>query len=248
MTRRYQLVAVALLLAAAGCPKRAQTPTMTSAEQGLERAMAELNADHYAKAEELFTFIIFNYPGSRQAADAQYYLAESYFRDRDYVQSQTELDFYLKNFPNGRFQEDATYKLALSYLRSAPGPTKDQTRALKAEELIDEFLDRHPESALRPQAESVKAEVEQRLAFKEFQAARLYSKSGEYKSALVYYQYVLASHPSARWTGRDRYQFGVAYLETGSPDKARDVFEEIAAGDYEPAVRQLARGRLARMH
>jgi outer membrane protein assembly factor BamD len=241
---------LALLLAAAGCPKRAEvvSPPLQDAQQAIDQASGDLEAKRYRKAEDRFTFIIFNFPGSRQASDAQYYLAEAYFRSGDYVQAQDEFDFYLKSFPNGRFQEDATYKMALSYLKSAPGHVRDQARALKAREIVEEFLDAYPDSPLRSQAEQLRADVDERLALKEFDAARLYYISGEYKSALVYYNYVLETYPAARWPGPARYQLAVCLLETADSAKARVVLGEIVSGDYEPAAKNLARTRLSRIH
>ena len=225
------------MLGAAGCPKRAEiAPPLQDAQQALDQASGDLEAKRYRQAEDRFTFIIFNFPGSRQASDAQYYLAEAYFRNADYIQAQDEFDFYLKSFPNGRFQEDATYKLALSYLKSAPGHVRDQARALKAREIVEEFLDAYPDSPLRSQAEQLRADVDERLALKEFDAARLY------------YNYVLETYPSAQWPGPARYQLAVCLLETADSAKARVVLGEIVSGNYETAVKNQARARLSRIH
>lgn len=198
--RRFGLLLLAL--AAAGCAKRAQLPPVPQdAQQAIDQATADMNAKRYGKAEDELTFIIFNFPGSHQASDAQYYLAETYFRSGDYIQAQSEFDFYIKTFPNGRFQEDATYKLAVSYLRSAPGPVRDQTRTLKAREIVDQFLETYPDSPLRTEVEQLRGEIGERLALREFDAARIYYTSGEYKSALVYYKFVGDSFPTEHWPG-----------------------------------------------
>ena len=248
MNHFRRLVLIVLVLAA-GCPKRAViAPPLQDAQQAIDQATGDLEAKRYRQAEDRFTFIIFNFPGSRQASDAQYYLADAYFQSGDYMQAQNEFDFYLKSFPNGRFQEEATYKLAVSYLKSAPGHVRDQTRALKARQIIEEFLDAYPDSPLRSQAEQLRGDVDERLALKEFDAARLYYISSEYKSALVYYDYVLETYPAASWPGPARYQLGVCLLETADSAKARVVFGEIVSGDYEPAVKKLARTHLSRIH
>ena len=237
----------ALVLAAAGCPKRAELPPVPQdAQQAIDQAMGNMEAKRYRQAEDQLTFIIFNFPGSHQASDAQYYLAETYFRSQDYLQAQDEFDFYLKSFPNGRFQEEATYELAVSYLRSAPGPVRDQTRSLKAREIVDQFLETYPDSPLRPEAESLRGEIGERLALREFDAARIYYTSGEYKSALVYYNYVNDSFPAKRWPGVERYRFAACLLETGDTTRARAVLSELVTGDCEPAVKKLARAALAR--
>jgi outer membrane protein assembly factor BamD len=243
------LVFVLLVLAAAGCPKRVQVPPVPQdAQQAIDQATANLEAKRYRRAEDQFTFIIFNFPGSRQASDAQYYLAETYFRSKDYLQAQDEFDFYLKSFPNGRFQEEATYKLAVSYLRSAPSHVRDQARALKAQEIVNQFLETYPDSPLRSEAEKLLGDIAERLALREFDAARIYYTSGEYKSALVYYGYVNDTYPAERWPGIERYRFGVSLLETADTTKAREVLSELATGSSDPAVKKLASAALARTH
>lgn len=247
MTHLRRLLFALLLLAAAGCPKRAQVkPVSQDAQEALDKAIASLEARQYRQAEDQFTFIIFNFPGSRQASDAQYYLADDYFRSRDYMQAQSEFDFYLKSFPNGRFQEEATYKLAVSYLRSAPSHARDQARALKAQETINRFLEDYPDSPLRSDAEKLLGDIAERLALREFDAARIYFTSGEYKSALVYYDYVQQTYPAERWSGMERYRFAVSLLETADTAKAREVLSALVTGPCEPAVRKLARTALAR--
>jgi len=238
---------IALVLAAAGCPKRGQVaPPPQDAQQAIDQAIGDLEAKRYRQAEDRFTFIIFNFPGSRQASDAQYYLAETYFRSKDYLQAQNEFDFYVRSFPNGRFQEEATYKLAVSYLRSTPGRVRDQSRALKAREIIDQFLETYPESPFRPEAEKLLGDIGERLALREFDAARVYYTSGEYKSALAYYNYVSDTYPAERWPGIERYRFAICLLETSDTARARVVLSEIVTGEYEPGVKNLARTALAR--
>lgn len=247
MMRFRRLILVPLVLAAAGCPKRAQRPSAPpNAQAAIDEATANLEARRYRQAEDQFTFIIFNFPGSNQASDAQYYLAETYFRSRDYLQSQIEFDFYLKSFPNGRFQEEATYKLAVSYLRSAPSHVRDQSRALKAQETINRFLETYPDSPLRPTAEQLLGDIAERLALREFDAARIYYTSGEYKSALVYYKYVDGTYPAERWPSVERYRFAVSLLETADTTKAREVLSSLVTGPCEPGVKKLARAVLAR--
>jgi outer membrane protein assembly factor BamD len=249
MNRLCRFAFVVLALAAAGCPKRQEVARRPrDAEQALDQAVGELEAKRYRQAADQFTFIIFNFPGSRQASDAQYHLAETYFRSHDYVQAQSEFEFYLRSFPNGRFQEEATYKLAASYLESAPSHVRDQTRALRAPEIIDRFLEDYPDSPFRAEAEQLRFDVAERLALREFDAARLYYTSGEYKSALVYYNYVSDSYPAERWPGMERHRFAVCLLETADTTEARAVLGELVAGEYEPAVKYLARQTLGRIH
>lgn len=243
----FRMLPVLLAVLVIGCPKRAQLARPDNPGQGLDQALAALEARKFAEAEEKFTFLIFNFPGTRQAADAQFYLAETYFRKRDYIQAQTEYDFYLKSFPNGRFQEQATYKLGLCHFRSAPQSSRDQTSTLKAREILEEFLILYPDSELKPEVEDALADVKRQLTSQDFNIAHLYFKAGEFKSALVYYEYVAGKFPAEQWNGPDRLRLGICYQETDQPEKAKPILEEIAQGDYAPALKQQAGNRLGRM-
>lgn len=231
------------------CPKRGQvSPTSpTNATQGLEQALLALEARRYKEAEKQFTYIIFNFPGTREAADAQYYLGETYFQAGDYTQAQTEFDFYLKSFPNGQFQEEAEYKLGLAYLRAAPGGNRDQSLLLKAREKFEDFLSMYPDSKLRPQVESSLSEVARRIAARDFSTALLYYRAGEFRSALTYYEYLQSQISLEQWSGEDKLRLGICYQETGQPLKARSLFSELLSGDFSPQLKKVAALRLARL-
>lgn len=241
---RFLLLALLFL----GCPKRGQLAPPNDARTGLEQALAALDARKFKDAEDRLTFVIFNFPGTREAADAQYYLGETYFRSDNHNQAQTEFDFYLKSFPNGRFQEEATYKLGLAYFHSAPPRSRDQTQTLKAKEIFEEFLAGYPESALRSTVQAALAEVKRRLTNRDFDVARLYLKAGEYRSALTYYEYIAVRFPVDEWSSEEWLRLGTCYQETGEPQKARALFEQIVAGDGPPRLKREAAGRLARLN
>jgi len=247
MTRFFLSALAALIVLSAGCPKKQIVKPPQSAQEAFETAQAALEAKRYKEAEETFTFVIFNFPGSRQAADAQFYLAETYFDRRDYTQAQTEYDFYLKSFPNGRFEEQASYKLGLAYLNSAPSGARDQSRIIKAKEMLEDFLIRFPESTLKAQVEESIADINRRLAARDFDVALLYYKAGEYRAALTYYEYLFDRLPEDQWPAIERLRLAVSYAETGALDKARPILESLAATSVDPLVKQQAQERLSRL-
>lgn len=232
-----------------GCSPKRKTikplPVVGNAQEAFDQALKDKMAKRFSKAIDGFTYIIFNFPGSILAGDAQFQLADCYFEKRDYEQAQTEFDFYLKNFPNGRYQEEASFKLALAAFRSAPGPQKDQTKVLLAKELLENFLRDYPLSQFRSQVEEVLAKIDFRLAQREFEAARLYFRAGELKSALVYYEFIKERYPDINWLEIDRFRLAVCYAETGQREKARPLFEEIVNNSSSIRLKQAAQRYLA---
>lgn len=227
--RRLSILLLSVFLLLLACPKRQTTPPVVNPEQTLTEALAAIRSRRFTRAQDLLTHLIFNHPGSLVASDAQFYLAESYYESGDFNRAQMEYDFYIQNFPSGRFQEEAKFKLALSYLRSAPSHTRDQTRVIRARELLGDFVADHPESPLRSRADSALAAIQQRLAQREFEAARLYFRAGEFGSALVYYEYIRQTFPESLWQQSDRNRLEtcrrICRPDSGSPKTVSPVYE-----------------------
>jgi len=239
---------VSVLLIFAACPKRTQTPPAPTAGMALEQALKLKAQRQFSQAEEIFTFIIFNYPGSSEASDAQFHLADCYFLSRNYQQAQSEFEFYINNFPHGKYQEEASFKLALSTFYAAPGPNQDQSQTIRAKEQLLDFLERYPESKFRTEIQQTLAQIDERLAHNDFQAARLYFKSGEYKSALVYYEYIQQSWPDLNWSLIDRYRLALCYFYTGQLEKAKQLLQEIATSSASPKITHSAQKLLNRLN
>jgi outer membrane protein assembly factor BamD len=241
------LLLSAVLVLGLGCPKRPEVPRPGTSREALEVGLDLLEKKDWKRAEEALTYVIFNFPGSRQASDAQYFLAESYFRRGDYVSAQTEYDFYLKSFPNGRYQEDAYYKLAMSYFESAPSGSRDNSRINQARDLLKDFLLLYPDSETRPMVEQALDRIGQRMAGQDFATARLYFKAKEYRSALVYFLHVAGSLEPERWEPVDRLSLAVCYFETGKEESARELLAPLTEPGMPENIRQQAGEYLARL-
>lgn len=223
------LAIAALLALSAGCPKRAAFKGPDNPAVALDLALATLEAGRHARAEEALNWVIFNFPGSREAADAQYWLAESHFRRHDYADARVEYEFYLRSFPNARYQEDANYKLGLSWLRSAPAGDRDLQPLSKAEEVLTDFVQIYPESSLKPEVEKALGEIQRRKTDRDLTVARLYYRAGEYRSALVYFRHVAETVPPARWEPADRLRLATCLVDGDERDEARELLTGLIA-------------------
>lgn len=225
------------------CPRQLIIPT--DPEVAFNEAKRAFDSGRYDEAVKRFQHLSLNFPGSRFAPDAQFYLAESYLLKKDYGRALTEYDFFIKNFPSSPYYPEACYKLGLAHLRSAPPYYKDQVQTQKARELLEEFLHRFPDSPLAPQARTALKEADDRLARKEFEAARLYLRYGELNSALRYLEYLKSQFPDFEWTFKLKFLVAEHYRRSGVEIKARGLYEEILRAESAPSrLKGLARDRL----
>jgi outer membrane protein assembly factor BamD len=218
-----------------------------SVEEQFESAMNDFQAKRYSKAIANFSSVIFNYPGSRYAADAQYFLALSNFEKKDYQQAIIELDFFIKNFPTSPYIEPALVKLALAYLRSAPSIERDQSQLLKTQEILEEIQEKYPDSKYRAEVEQAQEELFDRLAHKDYDAAALYFRAREYGAAKIYYQHILDTYPQTKWAAKAKLPLAICLAKTGSKQDARQLLEEIVKDNSNPELQRKASAELKKL-
>jgi outer membrane protein assembly factor BamD len=159
----------------------------------------------YDKAARDFREVVFNYSGTRVASEAAFLLAECSYNLRDY---ETAVDDYLQllgDYPTGGHGDEAQIRLAESYLRQAPNFALDQSETgEKAQAAIDKYFEKYPESKLAERAKAVRIEIQEKLARKDFEAARFYAKRKLYLSAKIYCEGIIREYPDTKWAPQAR--------------------------------------------
>jgi len=198
--RFFSILLITTLFALlAGCSGQKTELSATDIQQTFERGMTYFEKKNWLKAEEVFTFIIYNDPAGEWADDAQFYLAESHFKRDEFLLAINEYDRLLSRMPNSELVEEATWRKAEAYVELSPDYRLEPAMTEKALRVLFEFLDYYPESVHREPAEVHIRELRDKLARKYFESAELYSVMGEYESAVVYYESVLEEYPDTQY-------------------------------------------------
>jgi outer membrane protein assembly factor BamD len=243
----FALCALTFLLVSCHPSKPLVNTSPTLPDVLMDQGMNQLKARQYGKAIATFQQITYDYATTHYAMEAQFYLAEAYREKKDYAQAQLEYGFLTSNYPSSLFHEEASYKTALCYLRATPKSSLDQSGLAKARDLIDLFKEQYPKSRYMGEIEIMESEIASRYAQKEFDAARLYARAGEYESAKVYLLHIVATWPRAALMPAVKFELANAYDGLGEKDKARTGFQEIADGSFDPKLKEQAAARLAKM-
>jgi tol-pal system protein YbgF len=80
-------------------------------------AMGDYMSSHYDNAVDGFTEYINKFPTSPNAADAQFFIGESYYQPGKFKEAVAAYDKLVKTYPNNERVPEAYYKQALSYIR-----------------------------------------------------------------------------------------------------------------------------------
>jgi len=141
----------------------------------------------YVKAQEEFKRLMFENPGSDYVDDAQYYLAEAYFLNKEYDFAILEYAFLIDNYRGSQYVEEARLKLARCYYGLSKPFYLDQTETQKALDEIELFLAIYPESEHADDALAVKKRCLEKLARKDLEAGKLYTRLRKHKAARIYF-------------------------------------------------------------
>jgi outer membrane protein assembly factor BamD len=159
-----------------------------SEEERLAYAMSLYNDEEYLDALTEFQGILLQFPGSQSVDDAQYYLGLTHFKRSEYILSAYEFSKLIKDMPASDFVPEAQYMLAESYYQLSPSYHLDQRYTKKGIEEFQAFIDFFPSNERVPEAEAKIKEMNNKLAKKLYEAARIYEKMEYNAAAVEYYQ------------------------------------------------------------
>lgn len=160
-------------------------------EEKLAYAIKLYEQEDSEEAVQEFEAIILQYPGSSIIDDANYYLAMTRFQREEFIIAAYQFSKLIKGMPSSEFLSDAQYMLANCYYELSPDFPLDQQYSKKAVEEFQVFIDFFPLNPKVAEAEVKIKEINEKLARKEYEAARIYDKMEYYLAAIKYYDGVM---------------------------------------------------------
>jgi outer membrane protein assembly factor BamD len=228
---------------ATGCVSReggryTQKELVMDARYYFDRGMRELKKKNYDRAIENFNTVIESFSGSAVVDSALFFLAESHFKNEDYLTAAYEYERVYTDYPASQFVAEAQYKKALSYSMESPRANLDQENTHLALDEFTRFIENYPGNPLTGEAQKKIEELTEKLAYKEYLAAELYRKINSPESleaALLYYQSVMRDYPRTNWSWYSQYGMGIVYLKKKEYDKAKEAFALLVKSENTPA-------------
>lgn len=193
-----------------------------------EKAMSQYEQEEYGDAARALETVISIGRGTDYGRDAQYYLAESYFKDRRYLLAASEYERFLQFHPNSPRREEVTFKEALSYYHLSPRFRLDQSYTENAIEKFRLFLSRFPNSERADEAAEYIDELRSKLAREDYNAADFYMRTERYNAAAIYYDIVIDKYPDTQWAERAlvrQIEAYILYAENSVPARQEERFE-----------------------
>ncbi len=210
-----------------------------------EKALRMYNNKKYVDATSAFETVLSIGRGSTIAENAQWLLADSYFKTKDYVMAAAEFQRYHGNYPRSERRAEAEFMEGICYVRLSPRYNLDQTDTYKAIEIMQLFIARYPNSDKTREAAQHIDQLREKLAQKQHSAGLLYLRLQSYEAAAIYFGLTIDQFPETRWAEISLAKQVESYLLLAekSVDARKKERYELVLSSVEKYIQLFPRGR-----
>jgi len=168
-----------------------RTGPETTIQELFKNGLDNLANKKYLQAQSDFTQVLIRGSGSDLGDDAQYYIAEAYYRNEEYMSAIAEYEKLTRRMGFSPYVEDARFKICESYQIESPKYFHDQEYTEKALERYQEFLDDYPDSEYFNEVLTSIEYLREKMGLKLYETGILYMKMEEYGSARMTFNRVI---------------------------------------------------------
>jgi len=197
-----------------------------------EAAIQYYDKGDFFRAGTLLEDLIPLLKGRPEAEKAQFYFANTSYKQRNYVLSAFYFKSFTDTYPNSEYAEEASYLHAKSLFLDSPGYELDQTNTVSALESIQDFLNRYGNSKFRAETESMSQELQKKLENKAFESARVYYQLRYNQAAVVALTNFQLSYPASAYAEQAaflRVSAQYAWAQESVEVKQRERFLEVVS-------------------
>jgi outer membrane protein assembly factor BamD len=183
------------------------------------------NKGDYLAAVDGLDYFTLNYSGSALVDSAQFLLAESHAKLKEYLLAAEAYNELARRFTRSPLVPEAMYQAGVCYYKLSPKYTLDQEYTNKAIDALQAFIDYYPTYTTRTKdAQRVIGDCRDKLAHKEFASGVIYLKMKDYQAAAIYFQTVIDKYYDTQWAAESSFRLGEAYSGDGKNDDAVEAY------------------------
>lgn len=170
----------------------------------------------FSRSATLLEEVVPMFKGTSNAEESLYLLAQSYYGMKDFMTASQYFGSYYNTYPKGEYAELARFYSAYGLYLDSPDPRLDQTQTYESMKQFQDFMEYYPQSERKDEGQRVLFELQEKLAFKELLAVRLYYNlgnyvvgypfpGGNYTSCVITAQNALRDYPYSKY--REEFMF-----------------------------------------
>jgi outer membrane protein assembly factor BamD len=197
-----------------------------------DKGMTSLEEKRWMTAREYFRRVIDSYPQSTLRPDSKLGLGDSYLGEagtESLLLAANEYREFLTFYPTSPRADYAQYKLGMTFFRQMRGPQRDQTETLAAVREFQVFMERYPNSQLRPEVEAKLREARDRVSTAEYQVGVFYYKQRWYPGAIDRLRALMKSDPGFTYRDGLYYHLAESLVKVRLDAEALPLYDKLLA-------------------
>jgi outer membrane protein assembly factor BamD len=192
-------------LAASSCGGPYTPKRMNLATDKIALADRLYDKGSYGRAAAEYKDFLATFAGDERSDYAQFRLAESYRLDKEYALAEIEYRILINDYGYSDYVDDAFYLEGVCAFGQSPRFEQDQTKSYQALDRLNRFVQMFSSSERLDEAQALIREIHEKVAHKDFTAAKLYYSKKHYEASLVYLSKIIDLYPETIWASRSRY-------------------------------------------
>jgi outer membrane protein assembly factor BamD len=221
-----------------GCARREKP---TTAEEYLQVGNRQLERRNEQTARSFYQELVEKFPDSEQKVLAQFNIAESLYREKNYLEARFEYQKFLELYPTHPLASRAQFQIGMSSLQEVRSADRDQQKTLEALQAFRLFRRQYPQNALVGEAEAHIQRLRALLAEHELIIARFYYRKGAHQAAIGRLLNLIQLYPNMPELDAVLYMLADSYRAEENYVKAQRVLRLLV--EQFPASPYLARAQ-----
>ena len=229
------LLTLVLAAVAAGCAGKNDNIPVGVGEPDkflFERGKSSLDEKKWATAREYFRRIIDSYPQSELRPESKLGIGDSYLGEgtgEALVLAANEFREFLTFYPTNPRADYAQYKLGMTYFKQMRAPQRDQTETREAVKEFRLFMERYPNSTLKPEVEERLRQALDRVGQAEYQIGVFYYKQRWYPGAIERLKALMKADPGFSYRDGLYYYLAESLIKIRLDAEALPLLERLVA-------------------
>ena len=202
-------------------PGQEAVDKVTPVAELYNKGLSLLKKKRWKAAAKKFAEVERQHPYSKYAAKAIVMQAFAWYRRHDYDKSAQAAERFITLHPGHPEAPYAYYLRAVSYFDRIGDVRRDATATRRALEMLEEVVNRFPDSKYATDAQKKIRLARDHLAGKEMTVGRYYLKRGNYVAAINRFKTVVRDYQTTAHTPEALYRLTEAYLALGVRSEAQ---------------------------
>jgi outer membrane assembly lipoprotein YfiO len=202
----------------------------------IQKAIEKYNKKKYLDCQDILAEVLTQCPGHSAYDTALFYQGKSMLASKKYDEAKTEFDRLATTYPKSPFYEESFYRIGQCMFLASNPPDLDQTTTKDAQSRLKDFCEFFPQSGFTDSARALAAQTEDKLAEKEYLAARFYEKIEQYEAAVVYHKLLIQEFPQSKFVPEAMLAMAEDLIKSNRTGEAAAVLDELSSRTNDDAI------------